>query len=343
MTAFKTFLKWLFKSIFWILTIALIIIYVSSILWFKLGLSFAPTFFGYTAFNSTISVDTPKIEKGDLIAAREYLYGEKAETHDIIVYEEEDLGVGVSIVEETLLNDEDELVYKVTSSSTGKEAFIHPRDTIGELIVVFDGLGGIYDKLMSPTVILTIIVVWIIVLKIMNIIIAIRNRAKKKSSLHDKKDEAKSPSEVLLNDNVKAEIHSEGVDETSLDGTTNLVNPNVSVTESTKQCENISSEGKDTISCDEDLNKESLNVILDNEEFINKDVECNKNTISLENSGENKDNVNNNSSKKNVQSTKKTNGEKKPNNKKKSKSKKKANKRKKSINKKKKKKKAKSN
>ena len=166
----KKTVAWLIKTSFVLSVIAFAVMYVCSFLWFKMGLSSTQTLFGYAIIDANTKIDIPHINEGDLIIAKEYLYSNVPNVHDVVVYEYNDK-FEVSIVEKTSQDENYTTTYKVTPSNTDEPLYIHKDDVIGELLFTADNLGKFGTIAVSPLFIIAIygfVALIIILFKIYN-------------------------------------------------------------------------------------------------------------------------------------------------------------------------------
>lgn len=166
----KKTVAWLIKTSFVLSVIAFAVMYVCSFLWFKMGLSSTQTLFGYAIIDANTKIDIPHINEGDLIIAKEYLYSNVPNVHDVVVYEYNDK-FEVSIVEKTSQDENYTTTYKVTPSNTDEPLYIYKDDVIGELLFTADNLGKFGTIAVSPLFIIAIygfVALIIILFKIYN-------------------------------------------------------------------------------------------------------------------------------------------------------------------------------
>ena len=150
MKKISRFILWLLKKTFVLAVIAFAVMYVSSFLWFKIGMSSTQTLFGLAFMEANIDIATPNTSVGDLIVAKEYFGMEAPEKYDVIVYEHFD-GFNVSIVESVSTDEDGSIIYRTTPSNSDELIYIYKSDVIGELLFTADELGSLIMFALSPT------------------------------------------------------------------------------------------------------------------------------------------------------------------------------------------------
>ena len=157
MDSAKKVALWLLKKSYLLAAIAFVIMAICSYMWFKMGMSPTQTMLNYAVINANASVDVPTINEGDLIVAKEYLFKDNPEKHDVVVYLL-DGKFDVSIVEKVTTDEDDTIKYRVTPSKGKKAIFLYKDDIVGELTFTAKGLGSFSLFAISPFFILVLCV-----------------------------------------------------------------------------------------------------------------------------------------------------------------------------------------
>ena len=151
MKKINRFILWLLNKTFVLAVIAFAVMYASSFLWLKIGMSSTQTLFGLAFMEANIDIATLNTSVGDLIVAKEYFGMEAPEKYDVIVYEHFD-GFNVSIVESVSTDEDGSIVYRTTPSNSDEPIYICKSDVIGELLFTADELGSsLIMFALSPT------------------------------------------------------------------------------------------------------------------------------------------------------------------------------------------------
>ena len=150
----KTILR-LLKTSIYLSIVAFAVMYICSYMWLKMGMSYTPTLFNHAVMEANANINMPNVKKGDLVVAKEYLYSNTPQIHDIVVYPlEEEIKIGIV---EKINNDDDGLsLYKVTLSDKDTSINLYKEDIIGELSFVAPGLGKLGTFLVSPLFIIVL-------------------------------------------------------------------------------------------------------------------------------------------------------------------------------------------
>lgn len=224
----STIRKQISKFTLWITLIAIISLYISSIFWWKIGMSESPVFLGYIGINSTINTSLPYINDGDLIIAKTYDYGKKASEHDVIIHKTNDGIQSVSLIRNVFIDDNGNTMYNVITRDDRKEITVSHRDVIGKFLFVVEGFGDIYMKLISPSnllIIPTILIVFYLVIKSRNkkrnhLQIAVDNEAKKvveEANSVEGANQLEEIESIVDFSNIKKDISTEGQKEDNSD------------------------------------------------------------------------------------------------------------------------------
>lgn len=182
MKVIARFLKWLLKTFLYLGIIAVFVAYICSYAWFKLGYSYAPSFFGYTFVNTNVDIDMMSINTGDLVIAKEYGYKHTAQNGDIVLYISNDT-LDVNIVADSFLDEKYNRQYVLKKDIKSEEITVSADDILGEIIMISPGLGDTILYILSPKFVLLAICIYLILHLVISIIITARNNSCKKEAV----------------------------------------------------------------------------------------------------------------------------------------------------------------